>query len=96
MEKSFCVKIWRNFHAAGQIKTSRSVCPVFDHLIPVQEKGRRIPVHILPNVEDELKKLTAEGHIEKLDNCTDDVIIAPIVITAKKDGSVKLALDANP
>ena len=43
-----------------------------------------------------MKKLTAEGHIEKLDNCTDDVFIAPIVITAKKDGSVKLALDAKP
>ena len=37
-----------------------------------------------------------EKHIEKLDNCTDDFFIAPIVITAKKDGSLNLAMDAKP
>ena len=37
-----------------------------------------------------------EKHITKLDNCTNDCFIAPIVITAKKDNSIKLALDAKP
>ena len=34
--------------------------------------------------------------IEKLEKCTSDFFIAPIVITAKKDGSIKLAMDAKP
>ena len=37
-----------------------------------------------------------QGHIEKLDKCTTDYFIAPIVLTAKKDGSIKLALNAKP
>ena len=37
-----------------------------------------------------------EGHITKLDKCTSDCFIAPIVITVKKDDSIKLALDAKP
>ena len=36
-----------------------------------------------------------DGHITKIDNCTSDCFIAPIVITAKKDNSIKLALDAK-
>ena len=50
----------------------------------------------LSKIESEIAKLMKEKHIEKLDNCTDDFFIAPIVITAKKDGSVKLAMDAKP
>ena len=65
-------------------------------LIPIQEKGRRIPIHILDRVEKEINKLIEQDHIYKLDNCTNDCFIAPIVITAKKDGSIKLALDAKP
>ena len=43
-----------------------------------------------------MKKLLKEGHIERLDKCTSDCFIAPIVITVKKDDSIKLALDAKP
>ena len=65
-------------------------------LCPIQEKGRRIPIHIQDKVQTELDKLLKEGHIEKLDKCTSDCFIAPIVITVKKDNSIKLALDAKP
>ena len=44
----------------------------------------------------EIKKLIKEGHIVKLDKCTIDQFVSPVVITAKKDGIVKLALDAKP
>ena len=37
-----------------------------------------------------------EGLITKLDKCTSDCFIAPIVITVKKDDSIKLAMDAKP
>ena len=44
-------------------------------------------------VSDDLKKLSDEGHIEKINKCSDKNFISPIVITVKKDKSVKLALD---
>ena len=65
-------------------------------LCPIQEKGRGIPIHIQDKVEKEIEKLLTEGHITKLDKCTSDCFIAPIVITVKKDDSIKLAMDAKP
>ena len=65
-------------------------------LSSLQEKGRRIPIHIQGKVYEEMKKLLKEGHIKRLDKCTSDCFIAPIVITVKKDDSIKLALDAKP
>ena len=43
----------------------------------------------------ELKKLLSEGHIEKLLNSSDQFFISPIVITVKKDQSIKIALDSK-
>ena len=63
---------------------------------PIQEKGRSIPIHIQDKVQAELSKLLSKGHITKLDKFTTDCFIAPIVITVKKDDSIKLALDAKP
>ena len=65
-------------------------------MIPIQEKGRRVPIHIQPKVGAEIKKLISEVHIVKLDECTSDQFVAPVVVTAKKDGTVKLAMDAKP
>ena len=65
-------------------------------LCPIQEKGRRMPIHVQGKVEKEIEKLLLEGHVQKLDKCTSDCFIAPIVITVKKDDSIKLALDAKP
>ena len=48
------------------------------------------------HVEKKIEKLQKNHMIEKLDKYTNDYFIAPIVITAKKDGSIKLALDAKP
>ena len=47
-------------------------------------------------MQAELSKLLPEGHITKLDKCTSDCFIAPIVISVKKDDSIKLALDVKP
>ena len=69
----------------------------FKHpLCPLQEKGRRIPIHIQEKVHDEMENRLKEGHQKRLDKCTSDCFIAPIVITVKKDDSIKLALDAKP
>ena len=62
---------------------------------PSHQKGRRVPINLLDKVSGELKKLTEQGHIEKLQECSDKNFISPIVITVKKDKSVKLALDSK-
>ena len=36
-----------------------------------------------------------EGHIVKLSKCDEDCFIITILITRKKDGSIKLALDSK-
>ena len=65
-------------------------------LVPRQIKGRKVPIHIQDRVASEIKLLVEQGHIENFDKCTTDFFIAPIVLTAKKDGSIKLALNAKP
>ena len=57
------------------------------------QKGRRVPINLQLRVSEELERLEPEGHIEKLSSCSDKHFISPIVITVKKDQSIKLALD---
>ena len=65
-------------------------------LVPIQEKRRRVPVHIQDKVGVEIQNLIQDGHVVKLNKRTSEHFISPIVITAKKDGSVKLAMDEKP
>ena len=62
---------------------------------PLHQKGRRVPINLLEKESDELKNLSEQGHIEKLQECSDKNLISPIVITVKTDKSVKLALDSK-
>ena len=59
------------------------------------QKGRRVPINLQERVNCEIKKLLEEGHIEKLNNCSDQFFISPIVITDKRDQTIKLALDSK-
>ena len=65
-------------------------------LLRRQVKKRKVPIHIQDRVANEIKLLMEQGHIKKLNKCTTDFFIAPIVFIAKKDGSIKLALNAKP
>ena len=62
---------------------------------PTHQIGRRIPINLQPLVNIELKKLLDEKHIIKLNSCSDKNFISPIVITVKRDKTVKLALDSK-
>ena len=62
---------------------------------PSHQKGRRVPSNLLDKVSDELKKLSEQRYIEKLQEFSDKNFISLIVITVKKDKSVKLALDSK-
>ena len=53
-----------------------------DSLIPMQIKGRKVPIHIQDPVSTELKALVRD-HITTLKKCKSDHFINPIVITAK-------------
>ena len=57
--------------------------------IPIQQKGRRVPLLFLEKVERELDKLIQEKQIFKLEKCPDELFVSPVVITVKKDKSVK-------
>ena len=63
---------------------------------PIQEKCRRVSVHFKEKVGEEIQKFVQEFFIVKLNKCTREHFISSIVITAKKDGSVKLAMHAKP
>ena len=62
---------------------------------PKYQKGRRVPINLKERVNSEINKLLEEGHIEKLNNCSDQYFISPIVITVKRDQTIKLALDSK-
>ena len=56
---------------------------------PIQQKGRRIPLPLLEKVEIELENLIQNNQITKPEKCLNDLFVSPVVITVKKDKSVK-------
>ena len=62
---------------------------------PTQHKGRRVQLHLLERVEQELEKLIEDKQIIRLEKCSDENFISPVVITFKKDKSIKTALDSK-
>ena len=64
---------------------------------PIQQKVRPVPIHFQKSVHEELEKLIESGHLEKADKTTENCCISPafLVITIKKDKSVKIALDSR-
>ena len=83
------------FNRVGTIPLDRKVTHFHYPFKPIQTKGRIVPLHLLDNVKMELNRMEKEGHIVKLNKCDEDCFISPIVITRKKDGSIKLALDSK-
>ena len=79
----------------GKIPNDRKVTHFHTPFKPIQSKGRRVPLHLLAGVNEELKRMEKEGHIIKLEKCDEDCFISPIVITRNKDTSIKLALDSE-
>ena len=69
--------------------------PFHKQFTPTHQTGRRVPINLQPLVNSELKKLLDENHIIKLNTCSDKNFISPIVITVKRDKTVKLALDSK-
>ena len=62
---------------------------------PTLHKGRRVPLHRVEKIKHELQKLIEDKQIIRLEKCPDDFFISPVVITFKKDKSIKIALDSK-
>ena len=60
-----------------------------------QQKGRRVPIQLQEQVDNEVKKLPEEGHIERVEKIQDDVFIQPTFITVKKTSQSKLRTRAK-
>ena len=66
----------RSVHHVVNTKFKYSLCPI-------QEKGRRISIHVQEKVEKENNKLLLEGHIQRLDKRTSDCFIALLIFPVK-------------
>ena len=66
-----------------------------NNFTPVHQRGRRVPLHLEKQVEEELNNLQNNGHITNLEKCNGEFYISPKVITVKKDKSIKLAMDSK-
>ena len=84
------------FSRLGRSKNHKVFTNFKDALIPRQVKGRKVPIHLQDRVTTEIKILIKDKHNEKIEKCTTDHFIAHILLTAKKNGSIKLALNAKP
>ena len=62
---------------------------------PVKQKAKPIPLHLQEDVGRELEKLIKARHLDKVNNVDGDCFVSPVVITVKKDKSVKIALDSR-
>ena len=83
------------FNRVGKIKNYKVHADFFETLTPIQQKGRKVPITLQDKVDKEINKLLRQGLIEKLKECSDKYFVSPIVITLKKDGSVKLSLESR-
>ena len=79
----------------GRSKNHMAKSTFKEKFTPTQHKGRRVPLHLLEWVEQELEKLFEDKQIKRLEKCSDEYFISPVVITVKKDKSVKIALDSK-
>ena len=79
-------------YVAGQIQKHIAKSIFKENHNPNQQKGKRVPLHLLEKVEQELDKLIESKQVVRLEKSPDDVFISPVVITVKNK-SVKLALE---
>ena len=55
---------------------------------PTQHKERRIPLHLVEKVGNELQKLINDTQIIRLEKSPDNLLISSVVISKKRDKSI--------
>ena len=88
-----------NFHKLFEsnhtIKNAEMKIQIKPGCYPNQQKARPIPYHLQKDVKTELDRIMKSGHLERLETIEEDCFVSPVVITVKKDKTVKIALDAH-
>ena len=64
-------------------------------MLPIQQKARPIPYHLQKDVKNELDRIIKSGHLERLETIEEYCFVSPVLITVKKDKTVKITLDAR-
>ena len=83
------------FETNHTIKNTEVKIQIKPGCYPIQQKTRPIPYHLQQDVKNELDRLIKSGHLERLETIEEDCFVSPVVITVKKDKTVKIALDAR-
>ena len=81
------------FNQQGKIKGHKIKGEYKKGATITKQKGRRFPLQLQEAVEAEIDKLLNEGHKRRVETVSDEVFIQPVVVTVKKDKTVKIALD---
>ena len=79
----------------GESKNHIAKSTLKQDISPYQHKGRRVPLNLTDKVDKEIQHVLDTNQIIKLDKCSDQVFISPVVITVKHNQSIKLALDSQ-
>ena len=85
-------KLFESNHTIKNIEVKIQIKP---GCYPIQQKARPVPYHLQKDVKNELDRLIKSGHLERLETIEEDCFVSPVVITVKKDKTVKIALDAR-
>ena len=64
-------------------------------MLPYTTENQTNTYHLQKDVKNKLDRLIKSGHLERLETIGDDCFVSPVIITVKKDKTVKLALDAR-
>ena len=94
-QKHFSKQFHHLFCRIGRIRKYKLQAEFFKNLIPIQQKGRRVPITLQEKADKDIEKLLEQGHIQKLEECSDKYFISPIVIRVKKDGSIELTMESS-
>ena len=94
-EAAIHTKFKKLFETNHTIKNTEVKIQIKPGCCPIQQKVRPIPYHLQDDVKNELDRLIKSGHLERLDTVEDDCFVSPVVITVKKDKTVKIALDVR-
>ena len=95
LQTYFCKTHPNLFTRIETIRKAKARAEFFVALRPVQQKDRRVPISLQDKINKELNRLIGEGHIIKLQECSDKSFVSPIVITVIKDRSIKMALESR-
>ena len=88
-------KFHKLFEKNHTIKNAEVKIQIKPGRYPIQQKARSLPYLLQKDVKNALDRIVKSGHLERLETNEEDCFVSPVVITVRKDKTVKIALDAR-